>query len=53
VARRAAGLLRVAAGGAISAEVWALPVAGFGAFAAGLPAPLCIGTVRLADGTAP
>jgi len=49
------GLLRVAAGegGAIETEVWALPPAAFGAFVAGIPAPLGIGTLRLADGTAP
>jgi allophanate hydrolase len=52
---RRPGLLRVAPGlgAAIAAEVWALPVAGFGAFVAGVPAPLCIGTLRLADGTTP
>jgi allophanate hydrolase len=49
------GLLRVAAGegSAIETEVWALPPAAFGAFVAGIPAPLGIGTLRLADGTAP
>jgi allophanate hydrolase len=49
------GLLRVEAGegGAIEAEVWALPPAGFGAFVAGVPAPLSIGTLLLADGTRP
>jgi allophanate hydrolase len=49
------GLLRVDAGegGAIETEVWALPPAAFGAFVAGIPAPLGIGTLRLADGTAP
>ncbi|UMY19864.1 allophanate hydrolase [Methylobacterium organophilum] len=49
------GLLRVGdgAGAAIETEVWALPPAGFGRFVAGIPAPLGIGTVRLADGTAP
>ena len=49
------GLLRVAAGSghAIEAEIWALPDAGFGAFVAAIPAPLCIGTLRLADGTTP
>jgi allophanate hydrolase len=40
-------------GGAIATEVWALPPATFGEFVAGIPAPLGIGTVRLADGTAP
>lgn len=49
------GLLRVAAGtgAAIETEVWSLPAAGFGRFVAMIPAPLCIGTLRLADGTAP
>jgi len=49
------GLLRVpeGQGHAIAVEVWALPPAGFGTFVAGVPAPLCIGTLRLADGTTP
>lgn len=49
------GLIRGAdgSGGAIACEVWALPPAGFGTFVASIPAPLGIGTVRLADGTAP
>jgi allophanate hydrolase len=38
---------------AIRVEVWALPSAAFGAFMAGIPAPLTIGTVALADGTTP
>jgi allophanate hydrolase len=48
-------LLRVAEGdgGAIETEVWALPPAAFGAFVAAIPEPLGIGTLRLADGTAP
>ena len=48
------GLLRVAdgAGAAIKAEVWTLDAAGFGDFVAGIPAPLGIGTLRLADGSA-
>jgi allophanate hydrolase len=51
---RRPGMLRVAAGGAaIAAEVWTLPDAGFGRFVAGVPSPLCIGTVLLADGTSP
>lgn len=46
------GLVRVAEDGvAIAAEVWELPVAGFGAFVAAVPAPLAIGRVRLADGS--
>jgi hypothetical protein len=47
------GLLRVRDGHAIEAEVWALPPEGFGHFVAGVPAPLCIGTLLFADGTAP
>ncbi|MGO9420897.1 allophanate hydrolase [Roseiarcus sp.] len=47
------GLLRVAdgAGAAIRAEVWALDPEAFGVFVAGIPSPLGIGTVRLADGS--
>lgn len=49
------GLLRVAdgTGSPVLTEVWALPPEGFGRFVAGIPAPLGIGTVRLADGTSP
>lgn len=49
------GLLRIAegTGHAIAVEVWVLPAAGFGTFVAGIPSPLCIGTLRLADGTSP
>ena len=52
---RRPGLLRVAdgEGGAIATEVWALSPEGFGRFVAGIPAPLGIGTLRLADGTTP
>lgn len=46
------GLVRVAdGGGAIALEVWSLPPEGFGRFVAGIPAPLGIGTLALADGT--
>lgn len=47
------GLVRVAtaAGTPIATEVWSLDEAGFGAFVAEVPSPLCIGTLRLADGT--
>ncbi|WP_075215539.1 allophanate hydrolase [Mongoliimonas terrestris] len=47
------GLARVgeADGAAIALEVWALPPEGFGRFVAGIPSPLGIGTVRLADGS--
>jgi allophanate hydrolase len=45
------GLARVREGGApIAIEVWELPVAGFGAFVAAVPPPLCIGTLECEDG---
>ncbi|MDP1907215.1 MAG: hypothetical protein Q8K85_02860 [Hyphomicrobium sp.] len=49
------GLLRVAEpnGRPIETEVWDLPAEGLGRFIASVPAPLCIGTVRLSDGTSP
>jgi allophanate hydrolase len=51
------GLTRTAeddpAAGAIEAEVWALPEVAFARLTASIPAPLSIGTVELADGTAP
>ncbi|WP_112310674.1 allophanate hydrolase [Pseudogemmobacter bohemicus] len=49
------GLMRTAPGeGArIKTEVWAIPATSFGSFVAGIPAPLGIGTARLADGTTP
>lgn len=52
---RRPGLLRVGdgEGAAVAAEVWSLPEDGFGRFVAAIPAPLCIGTVLLADGTTP
>jgi allophanate hydrolase len=47
------GMVRQASGGAaIELEIWALPKAGVGAFLAGIPAPLGIGTVKLDDGSA-
>jgi allophanate hydrolase len=48
------GLVRVgddAPGAAIEVEVWELPPAGFATFVAGLPHPMTIGPVILADGT--
>lgn len=46
------GLVKVGEGGAaIEVEVWSLPVSGFGSFVAGVPAPLAIGKVDLADGS--
>lgn len=45
------GLVRVTEGGAaIEGEIWELPPAAFGAFVAGIPAPLGIGSVSLSDG---
>jgi len=46
------GMVRVEeGGGAIEMEIWTLPVREFGSFVAGIPAPLCIGTVLVEDGT--
>ncbi len=46
------GMVRATEGGAaISVEVWALTPDAFGDFIAGVPAPLSIGTIGLADGT--
>ncbi len=49
------GLLRVAdsTGLPVQTEVWALPPDGFGRFVQGIPSPLGIGTLRLADGSTP
>lgn len=45
------GVVRALDGGAaLDVEVWALSPAAFGTFVAGLRAPMCIGTVTLADG---
>jgi allophanate hydrolase len=45
------GMVRVAEGGqAIAMEVWEMPAEHFGSFVAGIPAPLGIGKVELADG---
>jgi allophanate hydrolase len=47
------GMLRDEARGAgIQVEVWSLSPESFGRFVAGVPAPLCIGTVQLEDGRA-
>lgn len=40
------------AGSGIEVEVWSLDAAAFGTFTAEVPAPLAIGTLTLADGTA-
>jgi allophanate hydrolase len=45
------GLIKVAQGGAaIDCEVWEMPASQFGSFVAGIPAPLGIGKLELADG---
>ncbi len=47
------GMVRVNEGGsAIEVEVWELSAREFGSFVAGIPAPLGIGTIMLADGSA-
>ena len=47
------GLVRCAAGTGhrIEVEVWRMPVAHYGSFIAGIPAPLGIGTLTLEDGS--
>jgi allophanate hydrolase len=45
------GLVRTGDGQPIEVEIWALRASAFGAFVAAVPAPLCIGTVVLEDGT--
>jgi allophanate hydrolase len=47
------GMLRIeaGAGSSIEVEVWALSPASFGNFVAAIPAPLSVGTIRLADGS--
>ncbi|MFA5170348.1 MAG: allophanate hydrolase [Sulfuriferula sp.] len=47
------GMVRVKPGeqgGAIAVEVWEMPAREFGSFVAGIPAPLGIGTITLANG---
>jgi allophanate hydrolase len=44
------GMVRGEAGAAIEVEVWEMPLAAFGSFMEGIPAPLGIGTVTLEDG---
>lgn len=45
-------MIRVAEGGvAIAVEVWSVPASGLGALLLSEPPGLCIGKVRLADGT--
>ena len=47
---RRPGLVRDAAGASIEVEIWTLPLTNVSTFLAGVPAPLAIGTVELADG---
>jgi len=44
------GMLKTSDGATIELEIWAMPPGGFGRFVAGIPAPLSIGTIELADG---
>src|SRR5262249_33199681 len=46
------GLLRVeaGAGASIALEIWSLSPSAFGKFVNAIPAPMAIGTIRLADG---
>ena len=44
------GMIRVEPGKAIEVEVWEMPTSTFGSFVDGVPPPLAIGTVELADG---
>ena len=46
------GLVRIDAhgGAAIELEIWRMPSKEFGPFVSKIPAPLCIGTIELADG---
>jgi allophanate hydrolase len=46
------GLVRVGnQGTAIEVEIWRMPVEHFGSFVAGIPSPLGIGRLKIADGT--
>jgi allophanate hydrolase len=45
------GMVRDPTGAGIEVEVWTLPPSWVGAFLAGVPAPLAIGSVQLADGS--
>ena len=45
------GMVRSENGAAIELEIWELPASEFGSFVAGIPAPLGIGTIELADGS--
>lgn len=47
------GMVRSVEGAAIAVEVWALPSSAVGSFLAGIPSPLGLADVLLADGTHP
>ena len=47
---RRPGMVRSEDGSAIELEVWEMPAVAFGAFVAGIPAPLGIGTIELESG---
>ena len=44
-------VIRTAGGSAIEIEIWRMPAERFGDFMQGIPAPLGIGRVRVADGS--
>jgi len=44
------GLMKSDGGAPIQVELWDVPLAAFGSFVAGVPSPLGIGTLELADG---
>jgi len=44
------GLLKIEKGSSIQVETWAIPTHSFGDFMRGIPSPLSIGSVELADG---
>ncbi len=45
------GMIRGDGGAEIALEIWAMPQTAFGAFMAGIPQPLGIGTIELSDGS--
>lgn len=45
------GLLRDSEGSSVPLELWSLPISEVGSFLSGIPAPLGLGTIRLADNT--
>jgi len=49
--KRPGMLVNTDTGGSIEVEVWAVPKSAIGGFLAGIPSPLCLGTVELEDGS--